>query len=210
MENIPCDWLTFTWLAEVSGGRVSKSLAQDLKKKDPKVGRKVFQRVHVVSLKDPFGPLEKSEWWQAWSQRGVQVNGPTVWFHHFFETDHTVDWEGRDGPGHYQLNPPVPADTDPMQHKFSFTTFRMVDFPIPTELLEGVSFNGLCRVTSNWDHLEARVQHPTKKYIDVSVKEILQLHWSRLWQPAIEAVKDENTIKGRPDNLAIALPNNLA
>ena len=75
VKDIGCDTLTLQWIPRINPD-LSLQQLKLLKSKDNFVGRKCFQRLNMVSLRAPFGPLMKDSFWACWGQVRNTVKDP--------------------------------------------------------------------------------------------------------------------------------------
>lgn len=153
LARVPQKHLTNSWMPQLKG--LTNAEINAIVKADSRAPHKILQRLAIVPLWMPLGPLDKKMWNQLYTDRVLAMGESltTIKFNRNFE----IDWPGC---GHFQLLPPLSDEcADPSSHVYTEIAFKGVSVPLSDDC---VIFKGHWRIDMNWSHLEATLVNPAR------------------------------------------------
>mmetsp|Transcript_26749 Transcript_26749/g.41620 ORF Transcript_26749/g.41620 Transcript_26749/m.41620 type:complete len:463 (-) Transcript_26749:149-1537(-) len=131
-----------------------KELLNAIVRKDRQAPAKILMRSALLTKKQAFGPQSHQEWMDLYGKRcdemGFQAGALS------YDDTFAINW---DACGHFTFMPPIPHDVVPADHIYTDIVFRGKPLPIGD-----VVIRGSWKTEENWDHMNAVVFDPEKKW----------------------------------------------
>lgn len=153
LSRVPVRHLTLEWLPAFN--ILTNAEISALMKSDSKAPFKMLQRIAIVPLTMPLGPLDKKVWNKCFADRVASVG----------ESLSVIKWNREfnilwDKCGHFMLLPELPEGCeDPAAHIYTMINFKGISVPLTGDC---VTFRGTWKIEMNWSHLEAALVNPQR------------------------------------------------